>query len=409
MGWCKYFSQEMRQQFGGSQATGAGMASPTFDIDFMNSSLGAGAVFTRASTGWAYGPTGVLTSYAGNVPRFDYDPATLALKGLLLEDTSTNLVLNSGNASNASWGSGNAQAPVTTPNQVAAPDGTLTATRAVYPVATGAGAWWNLVPIITGGGAAYAYSVWLRGLTGGERLYLNITQDGITYYRTQAVLTTAWQRFSVITPTLGSTTTYFQLGTDLRDASQTATPAQTVFVWGGQVEAGAFPTSYIPTTAATVTRAQDNCLIPSANMSWFISPGGSWFVEFIAGCPPLSGRTPRLISNPSTASSATPLYFGTSGQIGQYDVGGAIESGANLGALGSINKAVSTWAPGAARACVNAGAIGIAAMPTGYALLSGTGIGILSGVPAETMTGCARRLQYWPRVLSDAEVLQVTT
>jgi hypothetical protein len=144
-------------------------------------------------------------------------------------------------------------------------------------------------------------------------------------------------------------------------------------------------------------------------MSWFISPGGSWFVEFIAGCPPLSGRTPRLISNPSTASSATPLYFGTSGQIGQYDVGGAIESGANLGALGSINKAVSTWAPGAARACVNAGAIGIAAMPTGYALLSGTGIGILSGVPAETMTGCARRLQYWPRVLSDAEVLQVTT
>jgi hypothetical protein len=142
---------------------------------------------------------------------------------------------------------------------------------------------------------------------------------------------------------------------------------------------------------------------------WFVSPGGSWFVEFIAGCPPLSVRTPRLISNPSTASSVTPLYFGQTGQVGQYDVGGAIESGPNIGVIGSVNKAVSTWAPGAAKACVNAGAIGIAAMPTGYGLLSGTGVGILSAVPAETMTGYARRVQYWSRVLSDAEILQVTT
>ena len=67
----------------------------TFDRNFLGGSLGPGAVFTRASTGTYYDSAGVLRSAAIDAPRFDYDPVTLQLKGLLLEDTSTNMVLNS--------------------------------------------------------------------------------------------------------------------------------------------------------------------------------------------------------------------------------------------------------------------------------------------------------------------------
>lgn len=51
--------------------------------------------FTRATTGSYYNSAGLLTQAAINAPRFDYDPVTLQPKGLLIEESRTNLLLNS--------------------------------------------------------------------------------------------------------------------------------------------------------------------------------------------------------------------------------------------------------------------------------------------------------------------------
>jgi len=56
-----------------------------------------------------------------------------------------------------------------------------------------------------------------------------------------------------------------------------------IHIWGAQLEAGAFPTSYIPTTTATVTRSADVASITGSNFSsWYRQDEGTVFSEFSA-------------------------------------------------------------------------------------------------------------------------------
>lgn len=51
--------------------------------------------FTRASTATFVGSDGLIQSAAINTPRFDHDPDTLACKGLLIEESRTNVLIQS--------------------------------------------------------------------------------------------------------------------------------------------------------------------------------------------------------------------------------------------------------------------------------------------------------------------------
>jgi len=58
-------------------------------------SLDSRITFTRSSTATYINSAGVISNAAINEPRFDYDPTTLSLKGLLIEGQRTNLLLQS--------------------------------------------------------------------------------------------------------------------------------------------------------------------------------------------------------------------------------------------------------------------------------------------------------------------------
>lgn len=222
-------------------------------VDFrLISSLPAAFAASGGANGTRVNAAGLIA--AASAPRFDYDLATLVPKGLLVEAASTNNITTSGDLSNgAVW---TALGPTVTGNFTTAPDGTATAAKIVYSACSGAGSICVVYTVITGTAATYADSVYLKGAAGGESIYLSATTDGSTFYRVQANLTTAWQRFQVEGAESAASWT-FEVGVDLRDASQSSKSAQTVYAWGAQRSLA--PTnSLIPTTVAPVTRSADS-------------------------------------------------------------------------------------------------------------------------------------------------------
>ena len=377
-----------------------------FSLNFMRPGwLDPGVTFTRASTATYTDASGVVQTAAINAPRWDY--AAGVLRGLLIEEARTNLCLQSaGVAVGGAWALfGNiAAAPTVTANNAVAPDGTTTATRMVIPAVSGGGSSVTYQPF-TATAAPYAASVWLRGNAGGEQVYIGTGGPGIYYSIPRITLTTAWQRFSFITPALTAAGWTITVGTDLRDGAQASTSAQTIYAWGAQVELGAFVTSYIPTTGATVARAVDFPSFPFG--AWYAAPGGSWFAEFIKlNSPPGSYRR---ILQVSAAGVYSQLMSDDSGAISQYD-GAFLQTGTGSSASGSVVRAVSSWgAGGQGKICLNGGAIATtAALTNGYPA-TGPIVILSTSVPGDSLTGYIRRLNYWPRVLSNVEMQSVTS
>jgi hypothetical protein len=108
---------------------------PSLDLPFadnkslVDATTGANLVdFTRASSGTFVGSDGLIKTAATNAPRFDHDPTTGESLGLLVEESRTNLLLQSEEFDDAAW----MKARVTvTANAVAAPDGTTTAEKMI--------------------------------------------------------------------------------------------------------------------------------------------------------------------------------------------------------------------------------------------------------------------------------------
>ena len=383
----------------------AGPAGATLDLNFMfPGTLDPRITFTRASSATYTDASGVVQMAATNAPRWDY--ANGVLRGLLIEEQRTNIALQS-STSVAPWQAFGTVvvAPTWTPNNAIAPDGTTTASRTVFPAVSGVNAASILFQTITLTAVPYVFSVYLKGNVGGEQVYIGANAS--PYARSLVTLTTQWQRFSV--PITGTAANWnFKIGTDLSDAGQTTTAASTVYVWGAQVEQGAFPTSYIPTASVAVTRAADVASISPANMvPWFAPSGGSWFAEFDYTTNPLTNS--RVIGQP-VPSGLTPLFMRTTNAGSQFD--GGLSDTITTTTANVINKMVSTWMPGQAKIALNAGPVTTtAALTTGYGVLATSGINIFTTASSgpDNLSGHIRRVTYWNRALSDTEMQQVTT
>jgi hypothetical protein len=252
------------------------------------------------------------TAYYG--PRFDYDPVTLAPKGLLVEEARTNLLLRSQEFDNASWAKFDASVAA---NTTVAPDGTNAADTLIENTAN-ATHFLSVVPNTSAG--SHTFSVFYKIPSARKlALYHSNTNTGRQFDASGnqsaglfvapaggATVTSfgnGWYR-ATITVTTTAAVQEFRLwmvrASD--DAiSYTGDGVSGVFLWGAQLEAGAFATSYIPTVASTVTRSAD---VATINGSLFSQWYGQTEGTFVVNADSFSNATTASYS-PFTVSDGT--------------------------------------------------------------------------------------------------------
>ena len=248
----------------------------------------ASGTFTRGSTATYYDASGVLQTAASGVARVDYVPATGVLKGLLLESSSSNLQTYSETIDNAAWGK---SAITVTANATNSPAATTTAELAV-PNTTNTYHSLNTGNKTTTASSYYTASIYAKP-AGYTYAYINLT-DPANHYAVfdisactvgligASVTSTSaqsvgngWCRISVTAQVSGTTANAAYHVTGGNNTSSFAGNGTSgIYFWGAQFEAGNFPTSYILTSATSVSRSADNITMPTG--SWYNQAAGSF-------------------------------------------------------------------------------------------------------------------------------------
>ncbi len=278
------------------------------------STLAGLVTFTRASGGGRFNASGVYEWLGNDVPRLDYDPVTLQPRGILIEEQRTNLLTYSEQFDNAIWTKSNA---TITPNAVVAPDGTPTGDSLIVSAVAGEHRLARTNLGSTDVRVQNTLSIYVKNM--GQsivRLYIRNWATAASFVRCTFNLTdgsfsglsiggngsspsaridhvgNGWYRcaLSGIADSAAGTVRadVFVLDSS-ENESYTGDGYSGIYIWGAQLEAGEFPTSYIPTEASQVTRSADVASVNTLS-PWYNPASGTFVVDHDvpAGRPVLS-------------------------------------------------------------------------------------------------------------------------
>jgi len=412
---------------------------PSFSRDFaglktLDHGVGPAITFTRASNATFFDANGTLQTAANDTPRFDHDPATGASRGLLIEEARTNSFERSAEFDNAYWSK---NAATITANDAASPSGLSEADRLVETTANSGHFVSRSVSVTSG--VTYTHSVFAKAGTqnwllltmgAGEfgtapRAWFDLstgvagsTANSPTATSIQSV-GNGWYRCSITkaATSTASAPLYISITTgDTIFAAYEGNTANNLLIWGAQLEAGAFATSYIPTTTAAATRSADSAVVTPIS-SFYNQAEGTLFAE----CIDFGNNANTFMSimefNDSTFNNR--ILFGVregAGRHARMDVvrsGGIDRSCGYSGATGviaenTVAKMSGGYAP--ANYAVSANGLAVvtmtdsAAMPTGMTHLT-----IGRNRSEQYQNAHIRKIAYYPRRLSNTLLQQLTT
>ena len=301
-------------------SNGADISVWGFQLEQRSSATAYTATTTQAITN--YIP--VLQTASAGQARFDHNPTTGESLGLLIEEARTNLLTYSNDLSNAAWAKDSC---TVSSNVVIAPDGTLTGDKIVSASATAqTGVGGSSVTVtaadhtatffVKQSEAQFVQILWTSSLSTNYANFdiLNGTVTAGTYTSASITLVgNGWYRIS-ITSTLSAATgrPYLWLinsGTSARSASYTGNGWNGIYVWGGQLEAGSFATSYIPTVASSVTRNADAASMTGTNFSsWFNNGEGTLYGEMQRAQGAISGTNFHIVTVVNSSTGYDNYY-----------------------------------------------------------------------------------------------------
>ena len=365
-----------------------------------------------------------LFNHGNNVPRIEYD-ATGAVKGLLIEEARTNLYLNSSDTStNSSFGI------TKTSDSAVSPDGTTTAdlitpdtsyprhlfqysssysagdgskeTYSFYAKSNG----YNLIEVSQrnqNGGTITKFdlSAVTATTTGGTEILKSIEDVGNGWYRCSAAYITSSVRPYPAIEFLDT------------DGSQGFVPDGTsgIYFWGHQLEAGGFPSSYIPTSGSTATRAADIATIPTSAFG-YNQKVGSVVVEFNSNKPNNEQYGAFGLSDGSPtnriayyATSVNTLVVTTAG-VGQVELNAGLRVTTSELVKFSAGYAENDFAAslnGATTVTDTSGTV-----PSGISSL-GIGHYYPPNPSSNLINGHIKSIKYYPRRLTNTQLQELTT
>jgi hypothetical protein len=291
--------------------------SPDLSLDFINSrGIDPAYSFTRNSSATYVGPDGFIKTAAVNQPRFDFDPVTGDYRGLLVEESRTNLLTYS-NTFDVAWTDTNI---IRNTTAALAPDGTNSALR----VTAGNDNATVIRNVAVGSDNTRTFSIYLRRVSGSG--LIQFTFDGGSSWTTiTQSITNTWSRFILFTNF-----------TNHRVGLRIVTTGDSIELWGSQLEVGV-ETSYIPTTTTTVTRQPDQLILNKT-----LNTQGTLYVESrpTTGVPLVAdnGSSSLSVSQNPNQYSKSVLYYNTDRILRMSSDGGVPTDSSSFFAPQDLNR-----------------------------------------------------------------------
>ena len=391
------------------------------------------------STVQTYYPTTTAAYYA---PRFDYSPTNIGEpRGLLVEGQAVNLARYSESLeiTGGYWGY-NAATRTVESSDVNPTNGT--GSISFGPTSNGGSRYCGLFLTGQTTTTAYTFSAWIKAkgtssavvsiqnsagavnstvtiLSQPSGANASIAGNGGGFPRLSSLSSSGWTKIQVVTSSTLGGTGVLNVFVYPNDTS-TQTTADTMFMWGAQLEAGSGASSYIPTGASQVTRNADSCVMTGTNFS-------SWFAGATEGVLFAEYEKPRSQSgNAAHDYSAVASKYNTGEGLIVYagnsnfyptnilwPTGGAIFAGGIATAIPSVTKQAAKWFAANDLTMYSNGVVGSTAAGTGTVTLAMLSFGANSNTGTEAtrdwLNACVRRVKFYPTALSDAAIQTLTT
>jgi hypothetical protein len=388
-----------------------------------------GAQLEQSTTVGEYIPT---TSTINSAPRFDHDPTTLESLGLLVEEQRTNLITDSslttvGGSPGATITSSTETNPenISFCQRILSNPGTPINGHRLLVTSSSA----NTVTasvfvkkdthryVYIGFGGIFNSFTALFDIEPGVTTNRLLGQGGNgTYTNANAGyqdFPNGWVRIwaSGTTPgTDGLTVGFSPDATTYNITNWSANGTEAFFVYGAQYEDNvSFPTSYIPTTTAAVTRSADLASITGTAFSgWYRQDEGTMSIEYRDRGVSGTNRTPYALSD-GTANNRIQLFLSGTTVINNRHIAAGINTNPNVlsAILNAKNRHAITSAVGSCTAASN-GTPSNTTTPAAMPIINRLNIGINSEGTGDYLNSHVARITYYP-VRIPNPLLQVIT